>query len=243
MIDKYSEIVPTPFDPSAVVPLRPWLVKDWILRRQVTLLTGHGYVGKSLVALQLCIAVASADKTWLGMGVEHGRAFALWCEDDADEMHRRIADVCRAEGVKIGSLGNFVYSCCTTGGDAFFDLQGATSVWEKLHDRLVQLRPRLIVLDEADDLLADDGRVSGRKFLRDLQDLAIKTDAAVVVLAHPARDGRAEWHDSVRVRLRLSARGSGLVDDRILAREKSNYASEKDATRALHWEAGRFRTT
>jgi RecA-family ATPase len=38
------------------VPQRRWIVPDWIARQQVTLLTGQGGVGKSLLALQLMVA-------------------------------------------------------------------------------------------------------------------------------------------------------------------------------------------
>ncbi|HKH80852.1 MAG TPA: AAA family ATPase [Methylovirgula sp.] len=53
------------------IPSRPWLVKDMIPDRTVTLLSGDGGVGKSLVAKQLGVAVA-AGKDWIGTLPESG---------------------------------------------------------------------------------------------------------------------------------------------------------------------------
>ena len=59
------------------IPRREWLVPGWIPRGRVTLLTGDGASGKSLLTLQLAIAVASSahetsawHRRWLPLGEE-----------------------------------------------------------------------------------------------------------------------------------------------------------------------------
>ncbi|HEY9147871.1 MAG TPA: AAA family ATPase, partial [Gammaproteobacteria bacterium] len=47
------------------IPEREWLVQDLIPARNVTLLYGDGGTGKSLLALQLAVAVA-LGRPWLG---------------------------------------------------------------------------------------------------------------------------------------------------------------------------------
>jgi RecA-family ATPase len=72
------------------VPPRRWLVRDWVPMGTVTLLSGDGGVGKSLLALQLATATA-AGRAWLGRRLdEHGPALFLTAEDDEAELHRRL---------------------------------------------------------------------------------------------------------------------------------------------------------
>lgn len=79
------------------VPPREWLVPDLVPAGTVTLLTGDGGTGKSLVALQLAAACAMG-RPWLGRDVAAGRALFISAEDDQDELHRRLFDVAQAVG-------------------------------------------------------------------------------------------------------------------------------------------------
>ena len=60
-------------------------------RRQSTLCSGTGGVGKTLLLLQLCLSVV-LSKDWLGMMPEPGPVIFVGAEDEADELHRRVAD-------------------------------------------------------------------------------------------------------------------------------------------------------
>src|SRR5260370_12643689 len=68
------------------VPEREWLVPDWIPSRQVTLLSGDGGVGKSLLAMQLQIA-AAAHCQCLGLPVSPCRSFGIYAQSEGDELH------------------------------------------------------------------------------------------------------------------------------------------------------------
>lgn len=80
------------------VPERKWHVHDLIPSNTVTLLGGDGGTGKSLLALQLAASTA-LERTWLGLAVRPGKAVYLSAEDDKAELHRRLADIVRAEAV------------------------------------------------------------------------------------------------------------------------------------------------
>jgi hypothetical protein len=56
-----------------------------------------------MVALQLAAAVALGGQ-WIGRQVPKGRAVYVTAEDDEAELHRRLADVARAEGVGLADL-------------------------------------------------------------------------------------------------------------------------------------------
>src|SRR5262249_3050259 len=52
-------------------PERPWAVRDRVPLRQVTLLTGEGATGKSILMLQLAVATALGTE-WVGSLPEPG---------------------------------------------------------------------------------------------------------------------------------------------------------------------------
>ena len=70
------------------IPERPWIVPGWVPDLQVTMLGGDGGVGKSLLAQQLLTSCA-VGQTWLGLEAKPCKALGVFCEDDADEIHRR----------------------------------------------------------------------------------------------------------------------------------------------------------
>ena len=61
------------------VPPREWLVPDLVPSKTVTLFGGDGGTGKSLLALQLAVAVA-AETGWIGRPLTAGRVIFLSAE-------------------------------------------------------------------------------------------------------------------------------------------------------------------
>jgi len=76
---------------------REWLVDDMVPQKTVTLFGDDVGTGKSLLALQLAVAV-SASRHWIGKSVSEGSVIYLSAEDDDDELHRRVDDILRADG-------------------------------------------------------------------------------------------------------------------------------------------------
>jgi RecA-family ATPase len=62
------------------VPPREWLVEGLIPHKTVTLFSGDGGTGKSLLSLQLAVAVASGG-SFLGKPVKQGDVIVLSVED------------------------------------------------------------------------------------------------------------------------------------------------------------------
>jgi len=235
-------------------PPRQWVVTNWIPRRAVTLLSGDGGVGKSLLCLQLCVATASGG-SWLGLETEPGPAVALFCEDDADEVHRRLVDVSAAADVEIATLGGFSFCCPPAVDVSLFSEHDAIAAqrWRSLLERLMRMQPRpvVIVIDAAADVFDanESDRAKVRRFLRMLRGLALELDAAVVLISHPSRAGLAArdllsgstaWGNSVRSRLTFDAPKRALPDLRELQRVKGNYAARGEGSIMLRWDAGAF---
>ncbi|WP_333830195.1 AAA family ATPase [Pararhodobacter sp.] len=241
------------------IPPRKWLVDGLVPSGTVTLLGGDGGTGKSLLALQLAVSTA-LGRAWLGQPVMDGRATFISAEDDRDELHRRIADICRAEAVTPADLHRVTLRSLA-GEDALLAAQNGrtgalrpSALYEELDRRLQEDAPSLVVLDTLADLFPgnENDRAQARQFIGMLRGLAIRHQCAVVVLAHPSlsglnsgsgTSGSTGWNNSVRSRLYLErVKDEGYEADpdaRVLKTMKSNYGPTGGEI-PLRWQAGVF---
>lgn len=241
------------------VPPRHWLVDALIPSGTVTLLSGDGGTGKSLIALQLAAACAMG-KPWLGREITHGPALFISAEDDQDELHRRLADVVEAEDADLASLDRLALrslageDALLTALDARTGIQRATQLFREIEAYIYDQQPVLVVLDTLADLFPgnENDRAQARQFIGLLRGLAIRHECAVVVLAHPSlsglqsgtgTSGSTGWNNSVRSRLYLHRVFQGddepNPDARVLETMKSNYGPT-GAEIALTWRDGVF---
>ena len=244
---------------GAPVPARDWLVDGVIPSRTVTLLSGDGGVGKSLLALQIAVAMALGRPT-AGLEVKPGRALYLAAEDEADELHRRVWDITRASGGRLSDLGN-LRIVPMADRDALLSIPDTKGVmqptanwlWFAVHARA--FRPKLIVLDTSADLFGGDEikRAQVRGFVAMARKLAMEIDAAILLLSHPSVAGIASgtgisgstaWNNSVRSRLYMTPAKSvdGAKPDpdaRRLELMKANHGQPGREFR-LRWVEGVF---
>jgi archaellum biogenesis ATPase FlaH len=180
------------------VPPREWIVPDYIPHKTVTLLSGDGSIGKSLLALQLAVARAIA-REWIGLLPEPGRTLILSAEDDADEMHRRLEDIRKYYGVRMADLADIrlvdlVGEDSTLGSLKRGQIE-ATAMYNALDAYLTEWRPSLVILDVLADMFSGDenSRPQSRQFIGLLKRLARKHDCALLLLAHPSLTGSTGW--------------------------------------------------
>jgi RecA-family ATPase len=238
---------------------RHFLAPGLIPGRDVTLLTGHGGDGKSLLALMLLAAVGS-HLPWLGVEVAHGRALYLSAEDELDEVHRRLAAICSAEGLDLADLDRLDI-LPLAGEPALLAIEGKggamtpTPLWAAFAAKVEAIRPALAVIDNAADVFGGNeiSRAHVRQFISMLRGLALKADCAILLLSHPSvagmstgtgLSGSTAWNNSVRSRLYLTRpeAAQGEITDpdaRILQAKKSNYGPLA-ADIQLRWADGRF---
>jgi RecA-family ATPase len=241
------------------VPQQRWLVRNRIPRPAVTILSGDGAVGKTTIVLQLAVATPRGTD-WLGAMVdEPGPAIFYSAEEPQDEIHRHLARIVDHQGISFADLAG-LHVLCRPNDDAVFGAPNRagqvlpTPLFEEFTRAAGELRPALIAIEAAADVFAgnENDRAQARQFIGLLRRLALKADAAVLLLAHPSLSGMATgtgtsgstaWNNSVRSRLYFKAvKGQGDEPDsdiRELRVMKSNYGPPGETVR-LRWQSGLF---
>lgn len=222
----------------------------------VTMLTGKGGIGKSLLAQNLCASVALGIP-FLGLETARMKCLYSTCEDDRAELHRRLFGFAASRGVAIDQLDGwlFLVSLCGEVDTALatFDQRGGTmektARWNQLEATVEATGVRLVVLDNATDFMAGDLNDIHQvaEFVNLLTSLAIKMNGAVVILHHPNKAGEewlgsVAWHNKVRARLIVEEGGiEGDPDARVLRNPKANQGQAGGRV-PFRWYRGTFVT-
>jgi RecA-family ATPase len=238
------------------VPRRDWHFEGWMPSRTVTLLTGDGGTGKSTLALQLAVATATGT-AWLGQTMAPGRVIVMAAEDDEDELHRRLDQICIGLGLGLDTLDD-LHLWPMADQDAVMGVEArdgrieATDRWFELLAAARAVKPSLVILDSLADIYGGNENIRSqvRQFVALMRRLAIMTGGAVLALSHPSlagmssgsgSSGSTAWSNSVRSRIYLTKPDDPDADPdlRVLSLKKSNYARAQ-ADMRLRREAGGF---
>jgi RecA-family ATPase len=230
---------------SEPCPRREWAVKDRVPLRQVTLLSGEGSIGKSIIELMLSVAHVTG-KEWLQSLPEPGGAFYIGCEDDEAELRIRLAAIVKHYGTTFEELAADGFRFVSLAGeDAVLgapdrnNIIKPTELFNQLYEQAGDLKPKHIGIDTSADVFAgnESDRAQVRQFISLLRKLAIVSNGSVVLLSHPSLtgintgtgiSGSTAWHNSVRSRMYMTApkleQGEQPDTDlRELQFKKSNY--------------------
>ncbi|HEY2527778.1 MAG TPA: AAA family ATPase [Xanthobacteraceae bacterium] len=220
----------------------------------VTLLSGEGSIGKSLLLMQLSGATA-LGKDWIGTRPAQGPVLYLSCEEDDDEVRRRTEAVAvHFSAVRQDLIEYGLRVLSFAGRDSILgqpDRDGIirpTPLFDRLRRDALQLRPKLIVLDTVADIFGgkENDRAQTRQFVTMQRGLAIDTGSAVVIVAHPSLTGIATdtglsgstgWHNSVRARMYLKTAPGNDTTLRMLEVKKNNYGPVSENI-LLRWCSG-----
>ncbi|MEG8221685.1 AAA family ATPase [Sphingomonas sp. HH69] len=255
-------------DLAALAHVKP-VAKRFAIERlaplaEVTLFTGPGSAGKSLLGQQLATA-AAAGLPCLGLAVMAGPAIYLTCEDDAEQLHWRQAHICDAMGVPMATLAGKLHLISLRG-----ELDNALTVetpergksspspsYTRLVQTIAASGSKLVILDNVAHLFTgnENDRGDVTRFVNLLNRLAGETGAAILLLGHPPKPGKptdvphdysgsTAWLNAVRSQFKIDhARdGEGNVPDqdaRVLTVGKANYAQKGEALR-FRWHNWAF---
>ena len=238
------------------VPSRKWWIDGWAVEPGLTLFAGPGGSGKSLLGLVLAFATA-IGRDFGALKLTPGPALYLSAEDDAGELHRRLAAIAEGFNTDLADAG---------GNLALWDLRGRADItlgsveadgcWVpsrfmgEVEAVASGMGCRVIVIDNASCVFAGNevARIDVTGFCRALDGMALRLGASILLLHHPAKaqgsewSGSTAWEAAVRSRWLLDRPGKNGDDDgpeRILRLGKSNYGARGTEVR-LSWHAGTF---
>lgn len=239
-------------------PPREWVVEGLVPASEVTLLTGAGGVGKTLLAQQIATAVTQGLPIF-GRETRKGRALLFLCEDDEHELNRRQRDINASLCLSFADIAGRMHIASRKHQDnllVLFERGGSkmsrTPLWHQLMKAVESFQPDIVVIDTIADVFggSEIDRQQVRQFVQGgLGAYAAATGCAVLALGHPSRAGESTgegtsgstaWHASVRSRLYLThASEDGSGDDRLLSTKKSNYGPSGGKWQ-LRWSKGAF---
>jgi RecA-family ATPase len=248
---------------GATAPEREWVVQDRVPLKNVTLLSGEGGVGKSIISLHLAVATV-LGRDWLSALPTPGPALVVCCEDDPDELHRRLDRIIEHYSATVGATYKElkdIHLLSLAGQSAVLaapnrnGLVQATKLLGRIREAACDIRPRLIVLDNSADVFAgnENDRAQVRQFVTLLRDMAISANAGLLLTSHPSLtgissgtglSGSTAWNASVRSRLYFKRATTEKdeepdPDRRVLEVMKSNYGPVGE-TVTVRWKDGLF---
>ena len=167
------------------IPKRRYLIEDLIMLHTVAMISGDGGLGKTMLLLQLLVACA-LGRDWLGIPTLPCRAFGIFCEDDRDELHRRVADVVRYYGAEMNDLENLILVCrvgldsevMTFGAD--FGAGKITEFGDRLFGMITEFGAQAIGVDSLHDtfIANENSRPQARQFVGGFRILPLRFSAS-----------------------------------------------------------------
>jgi RecA-family ATPase len=243
------------------IPEREWIIRDRVPIRQVGLFSGEGGTGKSIIELMRDVAHATG-KDWLGSVPEPGPAFYLGAEDEAKEIHIRLAAIAKHYGVTFKQmiegglhvlplLGKDATLCAPTKSGSI----EVTALYKQLYEAAGDIKPKNISIDTLSRAFAGNeiDRVQVYAFAMHMQALADVADGSVTVLSHPSLaginsgsgiSGSTAWHGAFRFRFYLKStkpEGGEQPDNDLREIEfKKNQYGPKGESMVLRYQRGLF---
>src|SRR5262245_9054290 len=205
---------------DAPVPRREWVVLNRIPAKNVTMLSGTGGTGKSIIALQLAAAIV-LGRDWFGTMPEQGPVIYLSAEDDAEELHRRVADICQHLSVNYQDLiDGGLHLIDKAGKNAMLaipdrGIMQRTALLDQLDADAQRLRPKLVIFDNRNKVFGGNMKAAVHvcDFLTGLHGFCRTAETSVLLIAHPSVAGMSAdsshkglaavmgWHDLPRGRM------------------------------------------
>jgi RecA-family ATPase len=243
------------------VPDRKWAIRDRVPLNQCGLFSGEGGTGKSILELMKNVAHVAA-KDWLGSLPEVGPAFYLGAEDEADELHIRLAAIAAHYRVTFKELfegglhvlpllGEDATLCALTRSGRV----ETTALYRQIYEAAGDIKPKNISIDTLSRAFAGSeiDRVQVYAFAMHMQALAKVAEGSVTILSHPSLAGIASgtgisgstaWHGAFRFRQYLTASkpmdGDQPDDDLRELQFLKNQYGRRDDKIVLRYQRGLF---
>lgn len=210
----------------------PDIIEGLVADEEVTLLGGHGGIGKSFLALQMACAVATGERV-LGRDTRHCRVLYYSAEDGRKRLTRRLQRLIEHAGhdedglrqnlrvldaSEVEPLYGETVEHSAGKRPVFAKLLGARADFDNLKHMVEVFDPQLVIIDGASDTFDGNeiARREVRAFIKLLRRVHPLRPVAVLLNVHIDRSsargnttnddgyaGSAQWHNSCRRRLFL----------------------------------------
>ncbi len=195
---------------------RKFLVDKLIPRGVLSLLVSAGGRGKTQLMLQTMICTV-AGLPLCGYETAQGKAMGLFCEDDDNELHLRLKQVCEALDVDFKKIAGQIrpISCVDRNAVLWTARSGLMPLFKKLDDRLKSSPVDLLVIDGSAYVYGDNENDRGAvtRFCAALNGLAARHNIAIVLITHESKSsadndthaasGSTAWLNACRSVLKL----------------------------------------
>lgn len=244
-------------------PQRPaFIVGDWLPCGYASLIAGHGGAGKSGIALNLGVCIASGTP-FFGMPVERRRVLYLSCEDRENVLHWRLNRICAHVGIGLASLRGWLNVADLVGRDTVLWERDPrtgytfTSAFAQLGDSVRDSQAELLIVDGISDTFAGNENARGdvKRYVNAILSLVPADRGAALFVGHIAKptasnaattegySGSTGWHNSVRARWYLYPETTQGQDggrpektgELVLELQKSNLG-RADQQMRFHWD-------
>lgn len=229
-----------------------YLITPFVPRRFVTLLGGHGEIGKSMLGLTLGAHIA-AGRDWGDLHVCQGKVLYLSMEDAEDVAIYRLQQIADAYCLDPAALiANLTIIDASDAGPLAQEVNIGgirTLLTTGIAEEVGKLVPNydLIIIDNASDAFDGDenSRRQVRTFIKSLARWVKGHQGAVMLLVHIDKQaakngaqgntysGSTAWHNSARSRLALTK--NAKTDAIELAHEKLNVGRKLAEPVVLEW--------
>lgn len=232
-----------------------FVVNPIIPREAVTLLSGHGDVGKSYLAATIAAHVA-CGRQWGPFFVTSGRVLFVTLEDSAQQVRFRLGQIVKACALDVQLLRRNLLLLDGASIDASLadERSGprtlALAETTAFHQLAREARGYdLVIIDNASDAFNADpnnNRLVRHFVRRMLGAIARNNSLAVLLIAHIDKEaarygarqqsylGSVAWHNSARSRIALVEAGGDLM----LVHEKHNHSVRHEPVRILKNDHG-----
>ena len=197
-----------------------WILKDWIMAGGINLIAGMPAAGKSFLALDLAIGMASSGLAWDNRPVTQGKVLYHFLDGSYRGMRSRVLKLCQARGIQPPANLIFDFSPLNL---------KVTSEVLALRQRIHRLDASVVIFDVMAKFMpgADENSVAEiSPMMNTLREIANQTGTTFILIHHLNKGGNPD----LSYRVRGSSDILGSVDTAIVVAHENQHSAHSMRT-------------